>query len=38
MTCKECIYFKKTYPDKSYCELWDKFVKAYDNCEEGEEK
>ncbi len=38
MNCKDCIYFKETFKGKGYCKLWQDYVKADDNCEEGEEE
>ena len=27
MTCKECKYYKETYPNKGYCRMWDEYMK-----------
>lgn len=38
MNCKECDFFKPTYPESGYCEFWDIYTKENDSCEDGEEK
>ena len=38
MTCKECKYYKETYPNKGYCRLWREYMKEYESCEDWEEE
>jgi len=38
MTCKECKYYKETYPNKGYCRLWKEYMKEYETCEDWEEE
>lgn len=37
MNCKDCKYYKETYPSEGYCKFWNSYVKAVDGCEDGEE-
>lgn len=38
MNCINCEYFKKSNQYSGYCELWESFAKAEDECSDGKEE
>lgn len=36
--CINCHWFKKSYSDNGYCELWDMYTKDNNGCDDFEEE
>lgn len=35
--CKNCLWYKETFKETGYCNMWDMYMKETDTCEDFKE-